>query len=296
MDLLQRFSFQGLPIRGQWVRLTETLSGIAQYQNYPPEVQALLGEMFAAVTMVADNLKFSGAVSLQSQGDGALIRSLAECRDQQYLRGIAHLAEDLTASPSNNGLADWLGNGQLALSLLPDKTTGMNPYQGLVAIDSRGLAASLEGYFANSEQLQTRLHFASARGATTGLLLQRLPDAPDALEATITQAEDDWQTLTTLAASVTEAELVSLPAEQMLKRLFHEYPCELYSPRALSFRCTCSPEKSDETLMVLGREDLLTLAAELPEIHVDCEFCGKRYAYDQTAVDALLAKRAAALH
>jgi redox-regulated HSP33 family molecular chaperone len=48
--------------------------------------------------------------------------------------------------------------------------------------------------------------------------------------------------------------------------------------------------------MVLGREDLLTLAAELPEIHVDCEFCGKRYAYDQTAVDALLAKRAAALH
>ena len=68
MDLLQRFSFQGLPIRGQWVRLTETLSGIAQYQNYPPDVQALLGEMFAAVTMVADNLKFSGAVSLQSQG------------------------------------------------------------------------------------------------------------------------------------------------------------------------------------------------------------------------------------
>jgi molecular chaperone Hsp33 len=172
----------------------------------------------------------------------------------------------------------------------------MNPYQGLVAIDSRGLAASLEGYFANSEQLQTRLHFASARGATTGLLLQRLPDAPNAAETTITQSEDDWQTLTTLAASVTAAELVSLPPEQVLNRLFHEYPCELYSPRALSFRCTCSPEKSDETLMVLGREDLLALADELPEIHVDCEFCGKRYAYNKKAVDALLAKRAAALH
>ena len=126
--------------------------------------------------------------------------------------------------------------------------------------------------------------------------MQRLPDAPNAAETTVTQAEDDWQTLTTLAASVTEAELASLPPEQMLNRLFHEYPCELYNPRALSFRCTCSAEKSDETLMVLGREDLLALAAELPEIHVDCEFCGKRYAYNQMAVDALLAKRATTLH
>ena len=296
MDLLQRFSFPGLPIRGQWIRLTATLGAIARYQNYPPDVQALLGEMFAAVAMVADNLKFSGAVSLQSQGDGALSRSLAECRKQQYLRGIAQLAENVRPSPNTGNLVDWLGNGQLALSLLPDKATGMNPYQGLVAIDPRGLATSLEGYFQNSEQLQTRLHFASAGGATTGLLLQRLPDAPNASETTVAQAQDDWQTLTTLAASVTEPELASLPPEQMLNRLFHEYPCTLYSPRNLSFRCTCSVEKSDETLMVLGREDLLALASEQPEIHVDCEFCGRRYVYDQNAVKELLAKRAAALH
>ena len=296
MDLLRRFSFPGIPIRGQWIRLQATLGAIAQYQNYPRNVQALLGEMFAAVTMVADNLKFSGAVSLQSQGDGALIRSLAECRDQQYLRGIAHLAEGSASAPATKSLADWLGKGQLALSLLPDKSTRMSPYQGLVAINPRGLAASLEDYFRDSEQLQTRLHFASVDGATTGLLLQRLPDAPDASETAIAQANEDWITLTTLAASVTDAELASLAPEQMLMRLFNEYPCELYAPRALSFRCTCSSEKSDETLMVLGRKDLLALASEQPEIHVDCDFCGQRYAYDRRAIDKLLASRAASLH
>ena len=296
MDLLRRFSFPGIPIRGQWIRLDATLGAIAQYQNYPNNVQALLGEMFAAVTMIADNLKFSGAVSLQSQGNGALVRSLAECRNQQYLRGIAQLNEESASAPAATSLADWLGKGQLALSLLPDKSTRMNPYQGLVAINPKGLAASLEGYFQNSEQLQTRLHFASLDGATTGLLLQRLPDAPDASESTISQANEDWITLTTLAASVTDEELANLPPEQMLVRLFSEYSCKLYTPRALSFRCTCSSEKSDETLMVLGREDLLALASEQPEIHVDCEFCGHRYAYDRTAVNALLAKRAAALH
>ena len=103
------------------------------------DVKGLLGEMFAAVTMVADNLKFSGAVSLQSQGDGALTRSLAECRDQHYLRGIAHVAADKAETIQSDNLADWLGNGQLALSLLPDKSTRMNPYQGLVEIDPAGL-------------------------------------------------------------------------------------------------------------------------------------------------------------
>ena len=76
MDLLQRFSFSGLPIRGQWIRLDKTLKSLAQYADYPDDVKGLLGEMFAAVTMVADNLKFSGAVSLQSKGDGALTRAL----------------------------------------------------------------------------------------------------------------------------------------------------------------------------------------------------------------------------
>ncbi|MEC9155722.1 MAG: Hsp33 family molecular chaperone HslO [Pseudomonadota bacterium] len=296
MDLLQRFSFSGLPIRGQWIRLDQTLKSLAQYADYPDDVKILLGEMFAAVTMVADNLKFSGAVSLQSKGDGALTRSLAECRDQHYLRGIAHVATDKAADIRSSNLADWLGNGQLALSLLPDKSTRMNPYQGLVEIDPAGLAASLEGYFQNSEQLQTRLHFASLDGTTTGLLLQRLPDAPEASEVSIAAADDDWLTLTTLAASVTTEELATLAPKQMLLRLFHEYPCELYSPRSLSFRCSCSAEKSDQTLLVLGREDLMALASEQPEIHVDCEFCGHRYVYDQAAVAKLLNHSGSALH
>ena len=82
----------------------------------------------------------------------------------------------------------------------------------------------------------------------------------------------------------------------MLLWLFNEYPCELYNPRSLSFRCTCSVEKSDQTLLVLGREDLMALASEQPEIHVDCEFCGHRYAYDQAAVAELLNQSSSALH
>jgi redox-regulated HSP33 family molecular chaperone len=40
----------------------------------------------------------------------------------------------------------------------------------------------------------------------------------------------------------------------------------------------------------------MALALEQPEIHVDCEFCGHRYAYDERAVEKLLTSRASALH
>lgn len=292
MDSLHRFSFINLPVRGQWVRLQSSLVEAAQYTTYPKPVSALLGQMLAAVAMVADNLKFSGTVTLQSRGNGALRRSLAECRNHSHLRGIMQLTDD-TGFPQHGGdIGAWLGDGQLALSLLPDEETGMQPYQGLVALENSDLAGCLENYFARSEQLLTRLHFAngdSKQGQrVTGLLLQRLPNAPDASESEREAADDAWDTLTALAATVTTQELSELDVETLLHRLFHEYPCTLQPPKALEYQCTCSRQRTDSTLMMLGKEDLNDLLQEQGEITVDCEFCGNRYHYGQDEVDRVI--------
>ena len=140
MDVLFRFSFADLPIRGQWVRLQSSLHAAGQFRAYPPQASNLLGQMLASVAMIADNLKFSGAVALQSQGNGALRRSLAECRDHTNLRGIMHLTDDASFPSSYQDIGAWLGQGQLAITLLPDEETGMQPYQGLVALNQADLA------------------------------------------------------------------------------------------------------------------------------------------------------------
>ena len=292
MDSLHRFSFVNLPVRGQWVRLQSTLVEAAQYKTYPKPVSALLGQMLATVAMVADNLKFSGAVALQSRGNGALRRSLAECRNHGQLRGIMHLTDDAGFPHHGDDIGAWLGDGQLALTLLPDEATDMQPYQGLVALESSDLAGCLETYFARSEQLQTRLHFANGQNdnaqSVTGLLLQRLPTAPDASDSDREAADDAWETLTALAATVTTEELSDLGVETLLHRLFHEYPCVLQPAKQLEYACTCSTERTDSTLMLLGKEDLAALLEEQGEISVDCEFCGNRYLYDAPAVDRLM--------
>ena len=295
MDVLHRFSFIDLPIRGQWVRLENSLAEATQFRVYPKPIHEMLGQMLAAVAMVADNIKFSGAVTLQSRGDGDLLRSLAECKDQAFLRGIMHLEDPDNETMADQPLAQWLGNGQLALSLIPDKATAMQPYQGFVSLEYDTLAQCLEHYFVTSEQLETSLNFASNSGdssatspSVTGLLLQRLPNNPQATEIEIDAARDAWHTLTTLAATVTDEELSQLDAQTLLYRLFHEYPCRLHEPRELSYRCTCSREKTDTTLMMLGSDDLSELIEERSEITVDCEFCGNRYSYDRDSATKVL--------
>ena len=294
MDVLFRFSFADLPIRGQWVRLQASLQAAGQFRGYPPQVSNLLGQMLASVAMIADNLKFSGAVALQSQGNGALRRSLAECRRHTDLRGIMHLTDDASFPPSYQDIGAWLGQGQLAITLLPDEETGMQPYQGLVALDHGNLAKCLEEYFAHSEQLDTCLFFAGrterdADQSVTGLLLQRLPIHPDASDAEHDAAQDGWETLTALAATVTDAELAALDAPTLLHRLFHEYPCTLQTAKRLQYQCTCTQDRTDQTLMMLGEDDLQALLLERGEITVDCEFCGKRYRYRQVDVDRVIA-------
>lgn len=291
-DILHRFTFDALPVRGQWVRLQDVMQAATSVRRYPAPIESLLSQMLAAVAMFADNLKFAGAVALQSKGEGPLLRSLAECRAQQYLRGIAHLDPE-TGHPQNDAqsLPAWLNNGQLALSLIPDDDSEQATYQGLIELKGDDLATNLEHYFAQSEQLPTRLFFAydGTAQSVTGLLLQRLPAKDLATEIALGEADEAWHTMNVLADTVTEQELLGLNAAALLRRLFNEYPCRLHTPRSLSYRCSCSRQKSDRTLRTLGVDDLTALLAEVGIIQVDCEFCGTQYSYDAIDVAQLFA-------
>ena len=290
-DQLFRFTFDHLPIRGQWVRLRTVIADANQYHTYPEPIRVLMAEQLAAVSMFADTLKMEGSVALQSRGEGALIRSLAECRSQHKLRAIAHLKEDMT-HPNQPAITEWLGHGQLALTLIPD-LEGAQTYQGMVELMKPQLEENLEQYFLQSEQLPTRLYFAHSdmeapAAEVTGMLIQRLPDEDMGHEMSTHEWEEAWSTIETLAATLTREELATLPPERFLHRLFNEFSCRLHPPRALKYECTCSRTKTDRTLATFPAEDLRQLITERDNIDVDCEFCGARYRYDAVDVEQLI--------
>ncbi len=272
-DFKQRFLFPETDIRGELVRLDESLEAILGTHDYPLAVQGLVGEAVAAVALLAGTLKFSGRLSLQAQGRGPVSLLLAECTHDGQLRALARHDGELDTAANIGAL---IGDGTMVITIAPDQG---RQYQGIVPLEGDTLAQCLEGYFQQSEQLPTRLWLASGNGRAAGLMLQRLPDQVASRDANRQQ----WEHLEALAGTLKMEELLDLPAETVLRRLFHETPPRLPEPQPLRFGCTCSRERTENALLSLGAGELKTLLDEDGEATLTCDFCLSQQHFD--AVD-----------
>ena len=272
-DFKQRFLFPETDIRGELVRLDESLEAILGTHDYPLAVQGLVGEAVAAVALLAGTLKFSGRLSLQAQGRGPVSLLLAECTHDGQLRALARHDGELDTAANIGAL---IGDGTMVITITPDQG---RQYQGIVPLEGDTLAQCLEGYFQQSEQLPTRLWLASGNGRAAGLMLQRLPDQV----ASGDENRNQWEHLEVLAGTLKMEELLDLPAETVLRRLFHETPPRLPEAQPLRFGCTCSRERTENALLSLGADELKTLLDEDGEATLTCDFCLSQQHFD--AVD-----------
>jgi molecular chaperone Hsp33 len=276
-DTLQRFLFEHAPIRGEVAHLDATWLAVLERHDYPTPLRRVLGELMAAGALLAATLKFEGAIILQLQGVGPVKLIVVECTSERTLRATAKWTGDLA---DDAGLADLLGEGRFVITLVPGE--GKQSYQGIVEIDTSGVAASLEQYMQRSEQLDTRLWLAAGEDRVAGLLLQKLPaaDDPDA---------DSWNRATHLAETLTDSELLELPPKNLLHRLYHQEDIRLFEPRPVSFRCSCSNERVDSMLRMLGYDEVRSIVEERETVEVTCEFCNRSYEYDRVDAEQLFA-------
>lgn len=276
-DTLHRFTFATAPVRGLLVQLDASWRDVLSRHHYPPVVRGPLGELLAATALLGGNLKASGQVIVELRGAGPLRLLVADSRAGSTLRALARWDEPLHGS-------DWhalVGTGRLVITL--DARGDGRRYQGIVELAPGGVAETLEGYFATSEQLPGRLLLAADDTRAAGLLLQRLPGSNTAAD------ELQWEHLTTLAATTRPHELLHVEPAQLLGRLFAEEDLHLLATQALRFGCSCSGERVEATLLALGRAEIESLLAERGSVEVDCEFCNQHYHYDRAAVQRLLA-------
>jgi molecular chaperone Hsp33 len=161
-DIVAAFQIQDQPVRGRIVRLgPATVDVILRRHAYPDPVARLLGEALTLVSLIGASLKFEGKLILQVQGDGPVSFLVAEYRTNGSLRGYAHAEGDAVALVAPGAEAQvFLGQGTLALTI--DQGEHTERYQGIVPLEGRTLAECAELYFAQSEQVPTRLRLAVA--------------------------------------------------------------------------------------------------------------------------------------
>lgn len=311
MSELHKFLFEGLPVRGSIVRLTDAWTellarraGNTETGPYSAPVSELLGEMAAASVLMQSNIKFNGALVLQIFGDGPVKLAVAEVQSDLSLRATASVTGEL---PAGAGLAEMVnvgGAGRCAITLDPkDRLPGQQPYQGVVPLHGdhreklQRLSDVLQHYMLQSEQLDTTLVLAANDQVAAGLLIQRMPlkgeanlagAAGSADEDQIGQNED-YNRIATLAASLTREELLSLDVDTILRRLFWEEKLLRFVPQQGAdgprFACSCSRTRVGNMLRSLGEPEVQSILDERGAIEVGCEYCGQQYHFD--AVDAV---------
>lgn len=227
--------------------------------------------------MLTATLKFEGDIAVQLQGDGPVKYTVINGDNEQNMRGIARLQREIKGT----SIKELIGKGQMVITITPKKG---ERYQGIVPLDADTLAKCLEQYFTQSEQLKTRLWFATNitedAAKVSGLFLQVLPVDKE-------KAEQDFIHLEALSNTIKDEELLTLDATTVLTRLYHEDNPKVFEPQAVNYKCTCTRDKTAGALMNVGLESLLEEIASHGDIQINCHYCLQNYIFDESQVRAL---------
>jgi molecular chaperone Hsp33 len=281
---LRRFVLEAQPLRGQWVRLGPAWQELRACRSYPPVVASLLGESAAAAVLLAATLKFEGTLTLQFAGSGRVRLLVAQCTDRFQVRAVAH--HDLAASEGVE-FAGLVGAGRLVVTVQSEQSSAN--YQGIVPLEGANLAACLERYFENSEQLPTRLMLAADSERAGGMLLQKLPSAAVGGEGSGALLQQVWEDLRSGLDSLSPEQLLSGAAEDSLRRVFGAHDCRLFGITPVHFACRCSNERVANLVRSLGEAEARDALASEGALTVTCEFCGRDYRYDAVDIAQLFA-------
>ncbi|KYN85672.1 molecular chaperone Hsp33 [Vibrio cidicii] len=276
-NVLNRYLFEDLSVRGELVQLDEAYQRIISSKEYPAALQKLLGELLVSTTLLTATLKFEGSITIQLQGDGPVSLAVINGDNEQKVRGVARWEGEIADDAS---LHDMMGKGYLVITIEPKKG---ERYQGVVGLEGDNLTQVIEGYFANSEQLKTRLwirtgaHQGQAHAA--GMLIQVVPDG--------TGSADDFEHLEQLTNTVKNEELFTLGANDLLYRLYNQEQVRLFEPQPVEFHCGCSRERSGAAIVTLDKTEIYDILATEGSVSLHCDYCGTTYSFDEPQVAEL---------
>lgn len=286
-DTLNRFLFENTPVRGNLVNLSSTFHMALDKQHLPTGLKQALGELMAASALLTATLKMNGSLVLQIQGTGILKLLVVECTSDFGIRATAKYNAEIN---DDQNLFDLIEHGQFVITL--DPKDGGQTYQGIVPIEGKDISTILENYMMRSEQIDTKIWLCCDGNSAAGMLLQKLPDTMNQQtqsEEAIEHDLDAWNRIGHLADTVTDEELLQLPTETLLHRLFHEEDVRLFEASNTKFFCSCTRASVANMLRMLGNDEINSILEEQGKIEVNCDFCNTHYQFDKVDAAQLLA-------
>lgn len=284
-DRLLGFTIPDRDSRGRVVRLGPVLDEILSAHDYPVAVTHCLAEALVLTALMGGLLKGEGdQLTMQAQSKGGIADLLVcDFRDGELRGYIEHDPERVAEAGASADLSTLFGEGHLAITFDIAKTG--KRYQGIVPLEGASLSAAVENYFAQSEQVPTRIRTAIRAGSkgavAAGFLIQHLPDGEEGRERLHVRMDDPaWEHVSIMADSLRHEELAdeNLSLEEIVWRLYHEERQVRVQPGAsLGKGCRCTIAHFEDVLARFPKEDRREMADEDGIILVDCAFCSRAF-------------------
>ena len=307
-DIVLPYAVESLSTRGRLTRLGGAIDAILKRHGYPEPVGRLVGEAAALAVLLGSMLKLDGRFQLQTKTEGPVRMLVVDYDAPSNLRALARFDEAALKARLADGEGDLLGEGHLAFTVDPGGE--MSRYQGVVALDGRGLERAAHVYFERSEQIPTLVRLAAGQVVTPhgfqwragGLLAQFLPEAEerrqradfdpgDAPQGAAKPAplddDDEWVEAKSRAATTEDHELIdpTVSSERLLFRLFNQRGVRVFKPTELADVCRCSAGRIDAMLQSFTADERGAMIGDDGMIAVTCEFCSTKRIFNPSDYD-----------
>lgn len=275
-DYLIRGTALNNKVRCFAVRTTAAVEEARKRHDLYPTATAALGRTMTAGIMMGAMLKGSEKLTIQVKGDGPIGSIVVDANADGEVRG--YVDEPHTHLPSNSqGKLDVAGAVGTEGFIYITKDLGLKePYRGSTPIVSGELGEDFTYYFAKSEQTPSAVALGVlveadySVKAAGGFIIQLLPGLQD---EDIDELERKLGTLPPVTTLLEQG----LTLEQILERVLGDV--EMMQTLPVQFRCKCSRERIEQTLISLGRAELEKILEEDEQAEVICHFCNEAYQF-----------------
>jgi molecular chaperone Hsp33 len=266
------------------VKTTDVVKAARDKHNLSLLNTVLLGRALTGTMLMASELKGEERIKMRIEGKGPVGLLVAEANRVGEVRGYVQNPQvELDYGSPHASLGDGLGVGVMTLS----KTlyNEAEPRDSSIELVKGNITDDIAYYMVQSEQVPSAVLLdvgIDSEGEITeagGLLIQRMPDAPEGTIEKLQEKMLDFESISSLLAN-------GYYIDDIMEKAMDPIQVKELDRQPVDFFCRCTRKRFIGALAMLGYEDLKEISDEGQELV--CHFCNEHYNVTQEEIEELL--------
>lgn len=255
------------------VKTTDVVKAAREKHDLSLLNTVLLGRAMTGSMLMASELKGEERIQLRMEGNGPVGMLVAESNRVGEIRGyVRNPYAELDYSNEDQEIGNGIGVGLLTFS----KTlyNESNPRTSTVNLVKGDVTADLAHYMVQSEQvpsavmLDVGIDDEGKVGEAGGVLIQRLPDAPD---GKIDELQQNLENLTQINELLHNEYYI----DDIMEMAVSPLDVKELDRQPVDFFCRCTRKRFKEALAMVSYEELKEMRHEGQELV--CHYCNEHY-------------------